>query len=184
MGNSEPGEKKGIYGLGRYQTNVRIFLPAFTPQASAVGPSAVRRLSILAGQEVLFASNVTVCSQKRQIFRFGPLTILCSCFIWLESQPCSPSATIVAILQQLSKDRGEKGGGEQGRQKERWRGTYFQQTDPSSSVSLGKFCFCFLSYPFETSSHEAETLASHSWEWSFPLLFIISLFHCLYPFKY
>lgn len=73
MGSGKPGEQKGICCLGRYTTNVRIFLPAFTAQAPAVGPSAVRRLIILAGQVVHFASNATVSLQKRQIFGFGPL---------------------------------------------------------------------------------------------------------------
>lgn len=47
---------------------------------------------------------------------------------------------MMAILQGFSEDGGEQGEGGGGRQKERRKGTHFQQTDLSSSVSLGKFC--------------------------------------------
>lgn len=60
---------------------------------------------------------------------------------------------------------GGRGGGE---------GTYSQQTDPSSRVNFDKFCSCILSYTFMCSRDSG--LVSDSWEWSFPLLFIISFF--------
>lgn len=186
-GSGKPKTQKGICYLGRFRTNIRIFLPTFRTQAPSVGCSAVRRLIIFAVRGVYFVSSATL---RQFAGKTNP---------WIWSFVLLPFALVIcagilAILVPLLPEwwpfckgsvkmegsRGREEGG--GRRRGEKGHTSSKLTSPLVSV-LVNFA-CLLSYSFETHLHVAEMLGSHSWEWSFPLS-LLSLFSpCLCPFKY